>query len=302
MALDDEDVRDVAKATPRDGTLRRERAPARDDDDFRAGGVERRHDARRNRVIVMEHALGPGEPHAAKEDRPMLRLHAPGAARNGVRRVDDREIDLRESGNAVEERSAVRRRLREDGRHPDRRRLRRCGECPEEVDRSVARASRDGSSASPPHGGVGREERIEPHRLGEHAGRRPTRPAREAGERARCRGADCRKLVLEHDVDGLEDAFELDESRGRIFDIGGIRRNAEPDLPSKPGAALGESRCEGRDLPERDFLCMRSLQVAAPPRRLVRVKTVEHERLLDAVAVADVEHARPEVVVLGFAV
>jgi hypothetical protein len=112
VTFDKQHVRDAARSTPRDRSLRRKRAPAGDDDDIRSRGGQGGENARRHGVVVTEQPARAGEPQPVQEDVAMFQLDGPGALSDRARCVDHGEVDLGSSGNAVEERRAIRRRLR----------------------------------------------------------------------------------------------------------------------------------------------------------------------------------------------
>ena len=57
VALDEQDIRHPVRARPRDRRLRRERAPAGDDDDVGIARAQRSSDSRRHRVVVAKQAV-----------------------------------------------------------------------------------------------------------------------------------------------------------------------------------------------------------------------------------------------------
>ena len=169
MALHDQEIGDAAHAAPGDRRLGGEGAPPGDDDDVGSDVLESRHDARRQRIVVMQHARGARNAEAAEEDGSVLRLDAPGASGDGSRRVDDGQVDLGERGDTVEKRSAIRGGLREDGCDPDRRRIRRRGECAEQVGGVAVRALRQRAAPSATRAATcAGKQRIEPRGLAQN--------------------------------------------------------------------------------------------------------------------------------------
>ena len=266
--------------------------------------LERRDDARRERVVVVQHALGARDAHAAEEDRAVLRLDAPGAPGDGSCRVDDREVDLGERGDPVEERRPVRRRLGEDGRDPDRRRVGRRCERAEQVGRVAPRALRERAAVEPdarrrvPEAGdPAARPRAERRRRPFHARALRAVRARERPRRARLRARRRRDACSASNVRSSSTNARAASSTSRGGDLG-----AEPDLPGEPRTRARESSGATAPICRSEIVSASiALQVAASPRGLLRVEPVQHERRLDAVAFRDVEEPRPEVVVLRLA-
>ena len=75
----------------------------------------------RDRVVVPDDVLGAGHAEAAEVDGAVRRVDPPGPPGDGAGGVEDREVDLGERRDPVEERRPVRRRLREDRGDADRR-------------------------------------------------------------------------------------------------------------------------------------------------------------------------------------
>ena len=117
VALHEQDIRDPVRARPRDRCLRRERAPAGDHDDVGIAARQRPSDSRRYRVVVAKHAVDARKAPSPQELRPMLGLYRPRSIRDGLGRIDHGEIDFRPRRDTIEERRAVRRRLRGDHRN-----------------------------------------------------------------------------------------------------------------------------------------------------------------------------------------
>ena len=115
VALDDEQVWDVLQSAPRDRGLRGEGAPAGDDHDVGVYPGQRPNDARRHGVVVVEHSPRARNAETAQEHRLVPRLDTPRAPCNRSRGVDHGEVDPGAGRDAVEQRGAIRRGLREDG-------------------------------------------------------------------------------------------------------------------------------------------------------------------------------------------
>jgi hypothetical protein len=120
VTLDDEDVGHVPRTAPGDRALSGERAPAGDDDDVGSETRERPSDSGSQGVVVSDDPLCSRKPKAAQVDRRVARQDLPRSPRDGLRGVDDGELELRQLRDAVEERRSVRRGLREDGSDPER--------------------------------------------------------------------------------------------------------------------------------------------------------------------------------------
>ncbi len=129
-------------AAPRERRLRRERAPAGDDDDVRPRVLELAHDPRRDRVVVAEDVPHARDPPAVHERGAVLRDDRPPAAEDRVAGVDDAEVELRPLRDAVEHDRAERRRLGRDVGDADALRGRRV-ELPQRLARVAARLPRE---------------------------------------------------------------------------------------------------------------------------------------------------------------
>ena len=247
----------------------------------------------------MQHAFGARNAEAAEEDRSVLRLDAPGAPGDGSRRVDDGQVDLGERGDTVEKRSAIRGGLREDGCDPDRRRIRRRGECAKQIRRVVVSSPRQDAPSHDACGCVRGEERIEARDLTQDP--RSAVPC-EPGERPSSRLSHSAELTLVRRLVGAKAALELDECRRRLRDILGLDVAAEPDRACERRLTLTEIGCKRSDLPHRDLRRERALKFTAPARRLLRMQAVQDERRFHRVAFDELENPRPEVVILGLTV
>ena len=179
----------------------------------------------------MQDALRARDADPPEEDRAMLRRDAPGAPGDGVRSVEDREVDLRECGDPVEERGTVRRGLGKDGRDPDRRRVGGGCERTQQLCRLAVRALRQPAMAGAAGRDVGGKQGIEPRCLAQDRGAsRSTSMPGEPGKSACGRGAHVCELALGRGVLRLERALELDERGRGVPDV--VRRDAgaEPHL------------------------------------------------------------------------
>ena len=78
--------------------------------------AERAPDPERDRIVVAEDVTEARHRHAVQEHRMVLRLDGPRPAGDCSRGIDHGQVDVRVSGDAVEERRAVRRRLGRDER------------------------------------------------------------------------------------------------------------------------------------------------------------------------------------------
>ena len=119
MAFDDQDVRHATEAAPDDRRLRRERAPAGDDDHLGPRSSEGTRDTRVHGIVVMKDLPRAGHARATEEHGPVPGIDAPRSPGNGLRGVDHRQVDVRLLGDAVEEWRAIRRRLGEHRAHAD---------------------------------------------------------------------------------------------------------------------------------------------------------------------------------------
>ena len=294
VAFDDQHVRHVLHATPRDRSLGGEGAPARDHDHRGPDLGERPHDTRGDGVVVMKNPLRAGDPKAAEEDGVMVWLDTPRPARDRSCRVHDREVDLPVRGDAVEERRTVGRRLGEDRRDANERPRVIRGRQPTQPALGLASYRAGVAACAPSADDVRRKPRVEPECV--------------SGDQCACRAGG--GLCDPHEVAGgagpevgsrplLECIDEPEVGVHRGVDI--VRRNplADTDPPCELHLRGGQPRCDSADHPSRDPELTFALELSTPLRRLLWMNAVQDERIRQVVALGHVEQAGPQLVILA---